>query len=412
MSKHEQTIYQLIKESSMSSSNSLGRPDLVALTRAATNLIYTDIVAIQPTTQPIAAIFGVKYTNPNDEMTFKSAATYSGQVSSREGIPEAENKAYKSGDLFKLNDVVYEVVSDTPFDATEFTELQDIITEAVINGTIRFKSDAASVEKYETDDSISEIDFSIDKWQVPVRSRKLKTKYTLELIQDMNSSQLDGSEVVYDMLSTVIAGEINKDIIQKLITVSKRYKVQGVSDKGILDVSGDEAQDAGRKIYRYIAEMNGSIMRNSSFKGTYVLASTRVIAILDASGLLKENEDNDRSVGKLSNGLEVFADTTTPMDYFIVGVKAEFGELEHVGSLFYAPYVDLDDAGAFKVVIDPDSLQPEVAVLLRYALSVNPFTTVLGDKSSGVIQGDDWNNLVGVSDMSMLLGVKLPALVK
>lgn len=412
MSKHEQTIYQLIKESSMSSSNSLGRPDLVALTRAATNLIYTDIVAIQPTTQPIAAIFGVKYTNPNDEMTFKSAATYGGQVSSREGIPEAENKAYKSGDLFKLNDVVYEVVSSTPFDATEFTELQDIVTEAVINGTIRFKSDAAAVEKYETDDSISEIDFSIDKWQVPVRSRKLKTKYTLELIQDMNSSQLDGSEVVYDMLSTVIAGEINKDIIQKLITVSKRYKVQGVSDKGILDVSGDEAQDAGRKIYRYIAEMNGSIMRNSSFKGTYVLASTRVIAILDASGLLKENEDNDRSVGKLSNGLEVFADTTTPMDYFIVGVKAEFGELEHVGSLFYAPYVDLDDAGAFKVVIDPDSLQPEVAVLLRYALSVNPFTTVLGDKSSGVIQGDDWNNLVGVSDMSMLLGVKLPALVK
>ena len=80
--------------------------------------------------------------------------------------------------------------------------------------------------------------------------------------------------------------------------------------------------------------------------------------------------------------------------------------------MFYAPYVDLDNAGAFKVVIDPDSLQPEVAVLLRYALSVNPFTTVLGDKSSGVIQGDDWNNLVGVSDMSMLLGVKLPALVK
>ena len=405
-------INELLKESSISADNSAGRPSLVSLTKAINRLIYSDLVAIQPTSQPLAAIFGLKFNNPNNEMTFKSPATYGGEVSDRTNIADySSSTSYTVGDIFKNDDIVYMVTSTNPFAGTTYTEASDILNEAVINGTVRYYSDAATTDTYEGANSPSKVNLRIDKWQVPVKSRKLSTDYTIELMQDMSHNYLDSANIIEDMLSQTVALEINKDIIQKLITVSSRYKVTGVSEKGILDVSNKDAQDAGRTLYRYIAEMSASVARESSFSGTYVLASTRVIAILDTSGLLKKSS-NPLSSGRLYNGLEVYADITTPMDYVIVGVKYSTGKFQNVGSLFYAPYEEVDSAGSMKVIIDPDSLQEKAMILSRYALSVNPYTTDVADADSKYINGDDWNNLIGVSKLSAILGVKLPTLEK
>ena len=119
----------------------------------------------------------------------------------------------------------------------------------------------------------------------------------------------------------------------------------------------------------------------------------------------------------LNNGLPLYCDTNSPVDYVIVGVKAEFGGKETVGSLFYAPYtegLDLDDpehVGAFKVIVDPASLQPSVALLVRYALSVNPYTIGLDEDEARVINAADMDKMAGRSKMSVLLGVKLPKLI-
>jgi hypothetical protein len=40
-----------------------------------------------------------------------------------------------------------------------------------------------------------------------------------------------------DILATQMAEEVNKDVLQSLVTVSSRFKVNGVSDKGVLDLS-------------------------------------------------------------------------------------------------------------------------------------------------------------------------------
>ena len=421
-------INELLRESTTTSSNLIGRPNLVALTRATTKLIYTDLVATQRTTQPVAALYGIKYLNPNGDLTFITGATYAGQigVKERESIEEltmANKDSFNKDDMFKFQNVVFKVLADTPFAGTTESDEFGIVSEAVAANNIRMMSEAAVTEKFEgpNSDAITEASFKIDKWQTQVKSRKLKTDLTVELAQDLESNGFDAPSLVDDLLATEMAEDINKDILQSLVTVSARFKVTGVSDKGVLDLTKqDSAPEQGRTLYRFICEMNSAVQRNTSYSGTYAVASTRCAAVLAASGWLTQKNDGsipENAYGILNNGLPLYCDTNSPIDYVIVGVKADFGGKETVGSLFYAPYtegVDLEDpehVGAFKVIVDPASLQPSVALLVRYALSVNPYTVGLGEEEARVIDAADMDKMAGRSQMSVLLGVKLPKLI-
>ncbi|BAQ22844.1 head vertex protein [Edwardsiella phage PEi20] len=422
-------IHNMLRESTTTSSSMIGRPNLVALTRATTKLIYGDIVAQQRTTQPIAALYGIKYLTPDNELSFVTGATYGGAIGSkeREGMTEfttAGAAGITKGTLFKYQNVVYKAMEDTPFDGITGDE-SEMLMEAIILLTIRTVPDAAPVTKYETGDgsNVSESKFLINKWNASVKSRKLKSSLTIELAQDMEANGLDTPNFIEDLLATEMADEVNKDILQSLVTVSKRYKVTGVCDKGIIDLTYDRAPEASRKLYELVCEMVSHIQRTTSYTATFVVASTRVGALLAGSGWLKHKPEDDKylspnAYGFLVNGLPVYVDTNTPADYVTVGVKEDFGEKEMVGSLFYAPYtegLDLDDpehVGTFKVIVDPDSLQPSVALMVRYALCANPYTVAKDDKEARIIDASDMDKMAGQSDMSVLLGVKLPKLIE
>lgn len=404
-------IQDLLKESVTTADNSQGRPALVSLTRAVNNLIYSDIVAVQPTNQPTATLFGVKYLTSHGDQIFETSALYGGAITTdkRSSINVADlSSTYNVGDLIKSNaDVVYEVVKQGQLPQSG-GDLQKAINQAVMIGQIRFKPEAASADQYQNaNEVISECNFSIDRWNAPVRTRKLKTDVTVELMQDMESNQLDAENLVDDVLATFISDEINKDIIQTMITVSRRYKVSGVAPDGIMDLRSDMvAPTQARTIYQYICDMAGQMQRSTSFNATWVLASARVCGLLASSGWMTFN-DNPLSEGVLKNGLEVYSDATTSFDYVIVGCKHSISDLEHVGSLFYSPFTENDEAGTIKVVTDPDSLQPKLMIMARYGLSVNPYTTKVGEDQR-IIQGDDWSKLVGRSKMSYMMGIMLP----
>ncbi|ANM46421.1 head vertex protein [Morganella phage vB_MmoM_MP1] len=411
-------IHNLLRESSTTASSSNGRPDLVGLTRATHDLIFTDLIAIQKTNQPEATLYGVKYLNQDNKMSFNTPAVYSGAINSRKGIDELDlNKVYAIGDLFIFEDVVYKILSLDPFKDIKSLPKDEAVGQAIIDGSIRYMSDAAETSHFEQNEvEIANASVRLDRWSVPVKTRKIKTELTVEFAQDLEHNQFDAEAVIDDMISTVLAEDINKDVIQKIMTVSSRYKVNGISDKGMLDLTNtDVAPEQGRALYRYICEMNASIERNTSYDGSYVLASSRCAALLSASGWMEINPDYPLAAGVLKNGLPVYSDPWSLVDYVVVGTKQNFGDLEHVGSLFYAPYMDFDDAGSYKLVVDPESLQPRLALMARYALSTNPYTVIDADENEDkaiLVRGDDWDNLVGKSKMSYILGVKLPKLVE
>ena len=196
-----------------------------------------------------------------------------------------------------------------------------------------------------------------------------------------------------------------------------------MSSKGVLDLTDpkyDNAQDRARTLYYYMCEMNSAVQRNTSFAGTYAVASSRCAAILAASGWVEKRDDGDElAYGYLKNGLPLYADMNTPAEYVIVGVNADMGEGQTVASLYYAPYTegmdvedDIDQMGEFKIVVDPDSLQPTISLLARYALSANPYTVAKDEKEARIIDGSDMDKMAGQSLLSSYLGVKLPPLEK
>lgn len=402
---------ELLRESTSSVANQTARPQLLSLTRAVNNLIFSDLVAIQPTDQPVSALYGLRYLNRDGQMTFRTATTYGGAAGDRTEIEEfSKEKSYDEGALFKSDDVVYEVVTaGTVGEDAETPEAA--IFKGIMTNKIRFYSDCASVEYFEDKNTeISSTSMQFDKWQVNVGSRKLKTSFTTELMQDLEASQINSENSVIDLLATVASEEINKDIIQKLITVSSRYKIKGITPDGVLSlVSVQDAPTQARELYRYACEMRNQMLRTSSFAGTYVLASSRVVGLLQSTGWMEET-DNALSEGRLRCGLEVYADTTTPFDYMLVGCKHMIGDMESVGSLFYSPYTEADGAGAYKSVIDPNSFQHHVAIMNRYSLSVNPYTSKVDQEEHQVIKGDDWGKMAGRSEMSYILGIELPPL--
>lgn len=388
------------------------RPDLVSLTRAVNNLIYGELVAIQETNLPTATLFGVRYRNPKGDMTFSSAATYSGKYASRDNIPVgAVGTAYTKGQVFKhpTSDVVYEATDSVTLAGADIDEA---IMVAVFSNKLRLASEAAPTSQYETSEDISTTSFEMDRWNINVRSRKFKTEMTVELMQDLEANQFNAENVIEDVLGTVASEEVNKDIIQTLINVSHRYNVDGVVTNGIFDATtaytAKDAPALGRFLYQLVCEMGQEMNRTTSFEATYVLASSRVVSVLSASGWMHEtDETHPLATGRLKNGYYVYTDTNTPFDYLLTGCKYDLGEMDHVGSLFYTPYTESDQAGSIKISVDPQSLQPKVAILMRYGLSVNPYTTAANER---LVKGDDWVNLSGKSKMSQIVGIKLPKL--
>lgn len=421
-------IHNLLRESTTTSSSMVGRPNLVALTRATTKLIYSDIVATQRTKQPIAALYGVKYLSPDNEMTFATGATYGGAigVQERAALPEFNagvKPTLNKGDMFKYQNIVYKSLVDTPFASITETDLSLSIQEALVTLTIRLVSEAADTSRYETGSEVNEAKFEINKWNAQVKSRKLKSSLTIELAQDLEANGFDAPNFVDDLLATEMADEINKDILQSLITVSSRYKVEGVCENGIVNLTYDRAPEASRKLYELMCEMVSHIQRTSTYTASFVVASTRVAALLAGSGWLKHRPEDDKylsenAYGFLANGLPLYCDTNSPLDYVTVGVKEDLGGKEIIGSLFYSPYtegVDLDDpehVGTFKVVVDPDSLQPSIGLLVRYALCANPYTVAKNDQEARIIDASNMDEMAGQSDLSVLLGVKLPAILE
>lgn len=421
-------INQLLAESTTSRSNSLGRPSLLSFTQATNKRIFKDLVAEQKTTQPYAALYGIRVLNPDDKMTYLGGATFAGLMGkeARAEVPELENlsTAYKVGDLFMFNSVVFKVLEDSPFNGTSETKLDSAVSEAIAAGVIRMVSDAAPTEQFETGHpEIAEAGFRIDKWQTEVKSRKLKTSITVELAQDLESNGFDAPDFIENLLAIQQAEEINKDVLQSLITVSSRFKVKGVSARGVLDLTDsqfDNAQDRARTLYYYMCEMNSAVQRNTSFSGTYAVASSRCAAILAASGWVEKTDDTpETAYGTLKNGLPLYADVNSPCDYVIVGVNIDMGKGQVVSSLYYAPYTEgLDDVdntgdasvGEFKVIVDPESLQPTIALLARYALSANPYTVAKDGDDARIVDGGDMDKMANQSKLSSYLGVKLPPL--
>lgn len=381
-------INDLIKESNGTANIASGRPTLVALTRKAQEKIYKDLVSIQPTRQPIATVYGMRYnyTDSNNvqyniQMDHRTSG---GKYPINDSSLPAPNSAMSRGDVFKVNGFVYEVI--TPGDYTvPATDVDASYHRKVMTGSLRLVADAIQYEDNQGGtEIIQECNFVMNRWTAAVRSRKLRCPTSLELIYDMERQGLDGNAAVEDLLATAIAEEINTDIVSKLIAISTKEPLLSM-------VAYESTYYIGRALIEQACVIAAKIQWYSSYPATYVVGSPTVVGAIKSSGQVDED-------GYIKGtGLKLILDGKSLVDYMMVGAKyeSEDDSLDGASGIFYSPMVDEDDAGSFLVTADYSSLQPMVGMISRYALSAFPNFETIAASARPV--GDDWNAMANTS---------------
>lgn len=419
-------LEELLQEQTKTNAIQGTRPYLVSLQKTVASRVFRDMVAIQQTNNPEAQIFGLKYLTEDGQTLHDNNLTVTGANSKNKvkdlpvlssGLSVTKDKVYRTPD----NDAIYIAVKAGTLSAD--TDLSVVVLKAVIDGTLRLYSDAAEVSYTEGEAPI-EAKFEIGKWVVPCRTRKIQIKLTQELIQDLEANGMDSVAIVEDTLATALVNEVNKDIISKLITVSKRFddKALGITN-GFIDLSTrtDPLWQIGRDINSMIGAAAAKMLQNTTYSATYVIVSPDVYGLLCGAGLVVFNQESEmtRSHGYLKSGLKIYIDTYSKFDYFVVGCKHNIDIAEAVskdeepedeeyipddiiGSLYYCPYQE-EDGSQIYVSRDPMSFHNNVLLMTRYALSVNPFI----DQDEKINRGDDWNNLIGKQKLQMFVGIKL-----
>ncbi|ADM79863.1 head vertex protein [Aeromonas phage phiAS5] len=380
-------LKDLIAESSGSSGIDAGRPSLVALTRKTQDLIYKDLVCVQPTKHPMATVYGMRL-----DYVAKDGSVFDIQLDHRThggkfkiGYTGLASPATNNvvGDQFQYNSYAFEVIKAGDY-VTGYTTEEDY-HRSMLRGDLRLLSDGIDyATEQDGQEIVPETQFVLNRWSALVRSRKMKCPITIELVQDMERDGLNADNTIEDLLATSIATEINSDIISKLMCVSTKEPELSL-------VNYETTYYQGRELITRACIMASEIEWYSAFEATYCLVSYKVYGIILASGQVDE-----RGYIK-GTKMKLMMDSNAIVDYMMVGTKVDGGEnsMDNASGVFYSPYQEGDEAGTFLVTSEPGALQPVVGVISRYALSCFPDYADVA--KSAKPSGEDWQKVANKS---------------
>ena len=216
---------------------------------------------------------------------------------------------------------------------------------------------------------------------VEAKSRKLRATWTFEASQDAQSQVgIDIEAELMSLLAQEITAEIDQEMLLRLRALAGGPAVtfdQG-SVSGTATFVGDE-HAALATLINY--QSNIIAQRTRRGPGNWVVVSPTALTILQSgstSALARttegtfESPTNVKFVGVLNSSLRVYVDTYADASTVVlVGYKGSDTD----AAAFYCPYIPLMST---PIVIDPNTYQPSVSFLTRYAYTemVNTATSL------------------------------------
>ena len=233
-----------------------------------------------------------------------------------------------------------------------------------------------------------EMSFSIEKSSVTAATRALKAKYSLELAQDLKAIHgLDAESELSNILSAEILAEINREVIELILSQATAGAASGTATAGTFDVNdavdNRGARWGGERYKSLLIQINreaNMIAKNTGRgRGNWILCSADVASALDmVAGLAVPNMDvgagnpidvsQNVFAGTLGGKYKVFIDQFASSDSVTVGYK---GSNMYDAGLFYCPYVPLQ----LMKSIGEEDFQPRLGFKTRYGLTHNPFAS-------------------------------------
>jgi len=308
-------------------------------------LLAHDLVGVQPMTGPVGLAFALR---------FRASGTYDSLTDTELGY----------------NNI------DTTYSGSMITSAGEVLGSNV-TGDIGLGIGSGT--------AIAEINMTVEKAQVEAKTRKLRSRWSLEVAQDLKAMHgLDLEEEMLDILAYEITAEIDRELVGRINTaaVSSSWDYDSPSD-----ADGRWQSEKYRTLYNMIIrKANRIAVLTRRGAGNFVIASPYVCAALESlSSFVVHPTDGDMNtlvagiakMGSLDGRITVYRDTFATTDYCTVGYK---GPSEYDAGIIYLPYVQL----MVSKTVYEQSFHPTVGLMSRYAIHSNIFGSNLYYQKIGV----------------------------
>ena len=301
-------------------------------------LIAHEIVGVQPLTGPVGLAFALRFVGDD---------TYSGAGLNNQEIGyNAVDSSYSGS---------YTLSAGEALGSKDGTGVGDDIGLGIGTGQ-----------------HIKEVNMTIEKSQVEAKTRKLRSRWSLEVAQDLKAMHgLDLEEEMMDALSYEITAEIDRELMDTIRSsaTSKSFDMDA-------DTDGRWEQEKYRAFYNMLVRQANQIaIRTRRGAANFAVTSPNLTAILETTDAFSiapvENDINSAvtgvaRVGSLGGRMAVYRDTFAASDDVVLGFK---GNSPYDTGIVYLPYIQLMQMRA----TFEDSFNPAVGLMSRYAIHNNIF---------------------------------------
>lgn len=353
-------------------------------------LISNEICGVQPMSGPVGLAFALRYAYQSDVL-----GTGIDGKTTPVGSPNVRGNGtgYLSG-AAGLNgtELGYQLL-DTRYTGTSSAFLSGG------NGWTFADQDRGVAEllaNYEITGNIPQIELKFEKTAVEAGTRRLATRWSVELEQDiknMNGIDIDGE--LTNAMSYEIQAEIDREVVMRMIqsAFNAGYGA-GYSFWSPVSADGRWTAERNQAFYqKLIIEAGRMAARNRRGAANFVIATPRVCSILEMLPDFKVFEINGTvstagvgvaKVGTVGSRFTVYRDTRTevqnsnlysPNYYTGQTAGVEYALMGYKGSeyydtgIIYCPYIPI----MVQRTIGPNDFAPRVGIMTRYGIVNNIF---------------------------------------
>jgi len=354
-------------------------------------LISNEIVGVQPMGGPVGLAFALRYAYQADVLG-------TGIDGKTVPVPSPNVRPNGTGNLSGISglnntELGYQLL-DTRFTGTSAGFLSGHATEWTFADQDR--GVAELLANYEITGNIPQIELKFEKTAVEAGTRRLATRWAVELEQDikaMNGIDIDGE--LTNAMSYEIQAEIDREVVMRMIQVAFNAGF-GAGFSIWSPVSADGRWTAERNLtfyQRLVIESGRMAARNRRGAANFVIATPRVCSILELLPDFKTFEINGTvstagvgiaKVGTVGSRWTVYRDTrtevqnqslyspnyytgqTSGVEYALLGYK---GSEYYDTGIIYCPYIPI----MVQRTIGPNDFAPRVGLMTRYGIISNIF---------------------------------------
>jgi len=362
-------------------------------------LISNEIVGVQPMAGPVGLAFALRYHYQGETL----GNGIDGKTVPLTGVNARNNgsSAYDGNAGATNSDELGYQLLDTRFTGASAQFLSGNTDHWTFADQDR--GVAELLQNYELTGQIPQIELKFEKTSVEAGTRRLATRWAVELEQDiknMNGIDIDGE--LTNAMSYEIQAEIDREVVMRMIQTAFNAGL-GAGFSIWSPVSADGRWTAERNItfyQRLIIEAGRMAARNRRGAANFVIATPRVCSILEMlpdfktfeiTGTVSTTGVGVAKVGTVGSRFTVYRDTRTevqssnytPNYYTGTGITPNVGRAEPVeyallgykGSeyydtgIIYCPYIPI----MVQRTIGPNDFAPRVGLMTRYGIVNNIF---------------------------------------